>query len=246
MAGATGARRASSRPHDGPPGAPRRRLARPPARCTLWAWLTRRDGAPGPRRRPRSRDARTLRGRRTRHRQPVDLGAGRRAGRALGVRAGARIAGRRQHQRIVSDLFIGGADVAATGGRTFTTLRPGHGGAARARSPRADVKDVDKAVDRRAQGVRGRWGALAGPGARQVPVPHRAHPPGAVARVRGARDARRRQAHQGVAGRGRAARGRPFLVLRGLGGQARVRVPQPRPRGPWAWPPRSSPGTSRC
>ena len=49
-------------------------------------------------------------------------------------------------------------------------------------------------------------------------------------RVRRARDARRRQADQGVARRRRAARRRPLLLLRGLGRQARLRLPRPRGR----------------
>ena len=77
----------------------------------------------------------------------------------------------------------------------------------------------------------------AGERAREVPVPDRAHPPGARARVRRARVAERRQADQGVARRRPAARGGALLLLRGLGRQARVRVPEPareaaRRRGP--------------
>ena len=73
--------------------------------------------------------------------------------------------------------------------------------------------------------------------ARQVPLPDRAHPPGALARVRGARVAERRQADQGVARRRPAARRGALLLLRRLGRQARVRVPEPaaapaRRRGP--------------
>ena len=70
-------------------------------------------------------------------------------------------------------------------------------------------------------------GPAARPRARQVPVPHRADPPGAQPRVRGPRDDRLRQTHQGVAGRRHPARGGPLLVLRGLGGQARLRLSRP-------------------
>ena len=60
----------------------------------------------------------------------------------------------------------------------------------------------------------------------EVPLPHRAHPAGALARVRRARVAERRQADQGVPRRRPAARRRTLLLLRGLGRQARVRVSQ--------------------
>ena len=66
------------------------------------------------------------------------------------------------------------------------------------------------------------------PGARQVPVPDRPHPPGAQPRVRGPRVDGLGQADQGEPRRRRAARGRALLVLRGLGGQARVRVSRAR------------------
>ena len=80
--------------------------------------------------------------------------------------------------------------------------------------------------------------------AREVPLPDRADPPGARARVRGARVAERRQADQGVARRRPAARRGALLLLRRLGRQARVRLPEPaaRPLGvagqiiPWNFP----------
>ena len=65
-------------------------------------------------------------------------------------------------------------------------------------------------------------------------------------RVRRARIAERRQADQGVARRRPAARGSALLRLRRLGGQARVRVPEPQARSPSASQGRSSRGTSRC
>ena len=49
-----------------------------------------------------------------------------------------------------------------------------------------------------------------------------------------------------VARRRPPARGRALLLLRGLGRQARVRVPEPAAASRSASPARSSPGTSRC
>ena len=113
-------------------------------------------------------------------------------------------------------------------------------------APLGRIPDHDRPVDRGAAGggLAGRAGGRrhrgrGGPGgvrkalvshpsrrARQVPLPHRADPPGARARVRRARVVERRQAHQGVARRGRAARRSALLLLRRLGGQARVRLPE--------------------
>ena len=56
----------------------------------------------------------------------------------------------------------------------------------------------------------------------------------------------RRQADQGVARRRRPARRRAFLLLRGLGGQARVRLSAAQGRLRSACAGRSSRGTSRC
>ena len=92
----------------------------------------------------------------------------------------------------------------------------------------AGEEDVDLAVGAARERVRERLVGAATGRARQVPVPHRAHPAGALARVRRAGVARRRQADQGVARRRPAARRRALLLLRRLGGQARVRVPEPR------------------
>ena len=89
-------------------------------------------------------------------------------------------------------------------------------------------------------------GHAPGQGTGQVPVPHRADPPGAQPRVRRPRIDGLGQADQGEPRRRRAARGGPLLVLRGLGGQARVRLPGPRRASRSASPPRSSRGTSRC
>ena len=128
---------------------------------------------------------------------------------------------------------------------TYTTISPATRGAARRGRP-GDAGGGARRDRRRARGVRERLVVAARLGAREVPVPDRADPPGALARVRGARVAERRQADQGVARRRPAARGRALLLLRGLGRQARVRVPEPRARGRSASPGRSSRGTSRC
>ena len=79
----------------------------------------------------------------------------------------------------------------------------------------------------------------------EVPLPDRAHPAGALTRVRGAGVAERREADQGVSRRRPSAGGRTLLLLRRLGRQARVRVPAPPPAFV-EWPARSSRGTSRC
>ncbi len=57
-------------------------------------------------------------------------------------------------------MFIGGRDVAATGGRTFATFDPATEEPL-AEVARADVKDVDKAVTAARKASRS-WGALAG------------------------------------------------------------------------------------
>ena len=123
-------------------------------------------------------------------------------------------------------LFIGGEEVEP---RSRSGSRPSR---RRREEPLAEVaqagaEDVDLAVDaaREAFDDVERVGS---PSERaQVPVPDRAHPPGALARARRRRVARRRQADQGVARRRPAARGRALLLLRRLGRQARVRIPEP-------------------
>ncbi|MEZ4597892.1 MAG: aldehyde dehydrogenase family protein, partial [Chloroflexota bacterium] len=57
-------------------------------------------------------------------------------------------------------MYIGGRDVAATGGRTFATLDPATEEPL-AEVARADVKDVDKAVTAARKAFRG-WGAMTG------------------------------------------------------------------------------------
>ena len=132
-------------------------------------------------------------------------------------------------------LFVGGEWVEPRSGERFTTISPAD------EEPLAEVaqagpEDVERCGRGRARGVRAVVEAVRRR-PREVPLPDRAHPAGALARVRRARVAERRQADQGVARRRPAARGRALLLLRGLGRQARVRVPEPhaeaaRRRGP--------------
>ena len=123
--------------------------------------------------------------------------------------------------------YIGGEWLEAT--ETLHDDRAVHRGAARGGRP-GHGRRRRRRRRRRARGVPGLGRAAPGR-AREVPVPDRAHPPGALARARGARVAQRRQADQGVARRRPAARRRPLLLLRGLGRQARVRVPELDPQG---------------
>ena len=102
--------------------------------------------------------------------------------------------------------------------------------ATRSRSPRSPTpapEDVDLAVGAARDAFANGWSEPRAERAGEVPLPHRADPPGALARVRRARVARRRQADPRVARRRPAARGGALLLLRGLGRQARVRLPQP-------------------
>ena len=94
-------------------------------------------------------------------------------------------------------LFVGGEWVAPRSGEYFETISP------RDETPLAQVaqageEDV-RAATAAAREAFASWSALPGRRARQVPVPDRAHPRRAVARVRRARVAERRQADQGVA-----------------------------------------------
>ncbi len=96
-------------------------------------------------------------------------------------------------------LFIGGEFVEPRVGRVRSRRSPRR---PRSRSPRSRTPAPRTSTWRsRAarERVRGRLVDARGRRAGQVPVPHRAHHPGARARARGARDARRRQADQGVA-----------------------------------------------
>ena len=144
----------------------------------------------------------------------------------LRLRAGARVARDRLARRRATASSSAASGVEPS--ETYTTISPA------TEEPLAEVgqasaEDVDAAVARRARRVRGRLVGAAPGRAREVPVPDRAAAAGARARVRGARVAQRRQADQGVARRRPAARRRALLLLRRLGRQARVRVPEPAP-----------------
>ena len=141
----------------------------------------------------------------------------------MGVRAGARIARHRHAQGALRAVHRR----PRRGGQRRRHVRdhqPGHRGAPGAhrqghpgrRRPRGPCRAprADPLV-----------GHAPGQGTGQVPVPHRADPPGAQPRVRRPRIDGLGQADQGEPRRRRPARGGPFLVLRGLGRQARVRVP---------------------
>ncbi len=147
---------------------------------------------------------------------------------AWDVRAGARVARRRHARARATALFIGGEWLAPSARRSRRS-RP------RTEETLAEVAEANGRGRRRrgrggARRVRERLVDAARLGAREVPLPHRAHPPGAGARARRARVDGRRQADQGVARRRPPARGGALLLLRGLGRQARVRVPGPRAR----------------
>ena len=141
-------------------------------------------------------------------------------------------------------LFVGGEWIEPRSGERFTTISP------RDEEPLAEVaqagpEDVELAVAA-AREAFAPWSKL--PGTERAKYLFRIARilAGALARVRGARVAERRQADQGVARRRPAARGRALLLLRGLGRQARVRVPEPARRSRSASRARSSRGTSRC
>ena len=145
----------------------------------------------------------------------------------MGVRARARVARRRHAQGALRAVHRRqGRAASATAGRSpRSTRRP------RSRWPRSPGRPPPtwtSAVRAARSAFRRSLGRTVGQGAREVPLPDRPDPPGAVARVRGPRVDGLRQADQGVARRRRAARRGALLVLRRLGGQARVRVPGPR------------------
>ena len=156
----------------------------------------------------------------------VELGSRRRPGDPVGVRAGARSARHRHDQGSLRPVHRRPRRAGA--GRRHVRHgepgdrgddgpgRQGHPGRRRQGGPRRAPR-ADPLV-----------GNAPGQGTRQVPVPDRAHPPGAVARVRRPRIDGLGQADQGEPRRRRPARGGSLLVLRGLGGQARVRLPGSR------------------
>ena len=164
----------------------------------------------------------------------------------LGVRAGARGARHRPPRAALRALHRRRVRRAALAASTSTTINPA------TEETLAEVAAGRRGGRRRggrgrARGVRRRSGRSCGPpSARKYLYRIARVTPGAGARVRGRRDDGRRQADQGVARRRRAARGRALLLLRGLGRQARVRVPRPQRRARSASPGRSSRGTSRC
>ena len=123
-------------------------------------------------------------------------------------------------------LFIGNEFVAVEAAQDLHGHQPCHRGAAGQGGARLEG-GRQPGGDRRTRGASVRLVEAAGPGAGQVPVPDRADPPGALARVRGGRVDELRQADQGVARRGRAARRGALLLLRRLGRQARIRLPEP-------------------
>ena len=125
-------------------------------------------------------------------------------------------------------LFIDGEFQDPVDGTRVPTINPA------TEEPVAEVAfagagDVRRAV-RGGAGCPARLGCTEWAGARQVPVPHRASDPGARARARGGRVDGRRQADPRVARRGRAARRRALLPLRGLDGQALLRDGRTRRR----------------
>src|SRR4029450_5407395 len=90
-------------------------------------------------------------------------------------------------------------------GETYTTISPSSEEPL-AQVGQATAEEVDAAGRAGREAFSSGWGGVlervcgaAGLGAGEVPLPDRAHPPGALARVRGARIAERRQADQGVA-----------------------------------------------
>ena len=123
-------------------------------------------------------------------------------------------------------LFVGGEFLEPRSGEWYATIDPSTEEPL-AEVARATPEDVDLAVADGPRGVRERLVGAARLGAGEVPLPDRAHPPGALARVRRARVAEQRQADPGVARRRPSGRGRALLLLRRLGRQARVRLPEP-------------------
>ena len=133
-------------------------------------------------------------------------------------------------------LFVGGEWVEPRSGEWYTTISPA------TEEPLAEIAQVgprrrEARSRRRARGVRERLVGAPRLRACEVPVPDLARAPGACPRARRARVAERRQADPRVARRRPPARCGALLLLRRLGGQARVRVPEPgssiaRRRGP--------------
>ncbi len=130
-------------------------------------------------------------------------------------------------------------------GRYFDTINP----ATEEKLSRvgdASAADVDKAVKAARKAYARRLVEDEAGRARQVHFPHRAHDPGARARVCRDRIAGRRQADSRVARRRCPAGGGALLLLRRLGGQARLRVSRAATPRRWASRDRSFRGIFRC
>ncbi len=132
------------------------------------------------------------------------------------------------HVRIEAEygLFIGNEFRAVEAAQDVHRHQPGHRGAAGEGRARLEGGREPRGGGR-ARGASVHVVEAARTGAREVPLSDRAHPPGALPRVRRGGVDELGQADQGVARRRRAARGGPLLLLRRLGRQARVRVPEP-------------------
>ena len=96
------------------------------------------------------------------------------------------------------DLWIDGEPSAPATNRYFPTVNPATEETL-SRVAEGGGEDVDRAVTAARQAYTGAWGRMAGKERFEVPVPSGPDAAGAVPRVRGAGNARRRQAHQGVA-----------------------------------------------
>ena len=127
-----------------------------------------------------------------------------------------------------SRLFVGGQWRAPRSGRYFDTVNPATEQKL-AEIAEADDRDVDDAVQAARRAYDRYWSKLPGREARQVHIlPHRAGHPGAV-RASSPSSSRwtAAKADQGVARRRPPARGGALLLPRGVGRQARARVPGP-------------------
>ena len=125
-------------------------------------------------------------------------------------------------------LFIDGEFVESTDGSAYKTENPATEEVL-ADVAAAGVRDVDRAVEAAARAQETRLGPDARRRAGEVPLPDRPHHPGAFARARRPREPGQRQADPRVARRRRALGGGPFLLLRRMGRQARLRRFRARP-----------------
>ena len=138
---------------------------------------------------------------------------------------------------------------AASGSSRSETVHDDHRRRPRSRSPRS-AQATREEVEHGGRAPRARrstngWSTLPGSERAKYLFRHRAHPAGALARVRRARVAERRQADQESRDVDLPLARRALLLLRGLGRQARVRVPEPASRSrsaspgqiiPWNFP----------